>query len=310
MNRDGANCVVAVVVTYNPDLARLIQLVNAITPQVVQVIAFDNTADGGAKSIWDDPSFKAVTVCGMGRNLGLAGGLNRGIEKAIGYGADQVLLLDQDSVAGPEMVASLQNGINSAQTLGFRVAAAGPNFTDSQGQVPPAFLAIGFPVNRPVAANPDKPFVLTDILITSGMLLKVRAFIAVGPMMDALFIDNVDIEWGFRAVQQGWVLIGVPSAMLCHRMGEIRRPPPKWIKYFGRSNVIQHQPMRLYYIMRNRILLLRMSHVPWRWKLQDLLRIPFKVIVSLQTAEDRRLALKAIIQGLWHGVVGRTGPRP
>jgi rhamnosyltransferase len=70
---------------------------------------------------------------------------------------------------------------------------------------------------------------------------------------------------------------------------------------------IRHGPARLYYITRNRIRLYWMRHVPVAWKLQDLLRLPGKIVLGLWLAPDRAAAAAALARGVADGLANRGG---
>jgi rhamnosyltransferase len=127
-------------------------------------------------------------------------------------------------------------------------------------------------------------------------------------MDESLFIDNVDLEWGFRASARGWALIGAPKALLAHNIGDDHVAAPRWARAFGKDRAIRHGPERLYYITRNRIRLYWMPHVPLSWKAQDLLRLPAKIVLSLWMAQDRKATAKALARGVFDGAANRGGP--
>ena len=307
---------VGVVVLYHPEHKRLSDVLVAASTQVSSLVVYDNTPAVEVEHPLTAQDFQrwvskecAVTLLGDGVNVGLAAGLNRGIQHAMDSGATHVLLLDQDSVCDTTMVSALWFGLQAAEKRNCRVAAAGPNFADARGDVPPPFLKVGFPTCRPVQPAPEQAYVDTDVLITSGMLVSTQALRSVGLMAEPLFIDNVDIEWGFRAKAAGWQLIGVPGAALNHQLGEQRRPVPWWLGWTGRKHLLHHPPVRLYYIMRNRVALQKLPHVPLAWKLQDLLRLPWRFLLGIETAESKWQATVAMLTGLWDGLIGSTGKR-
>jgi rhamnosyltransferase len=194
-----------------------------------------------------------------------------------------------------------------------RAGAAGPVFVDERGGEPPSFLRVGFPSNTVVHASPELGWVSTDVLITSGCLITRACLEDVGCMRDDLFIDNVDLEWGFRARAAGWQLIGVPAALLHHSIGDARDEAPQWVRLLtGRHSVLRYSAIRHYFITRNRVLLYWMPHVPWRWKLQDALRLPVKcVLVALATPAGRRApVLQAMVHGFFDGLRRVAGPKP
>jgi rhamnosyltransferase len=120
-------------------------------------------------------------------------------------------------------------------------------------------------------------------------------------MADALFIDNVDTEWCFRATSKGYSLFGSNKAKLFHELGN------RTITVAKRRYPV-HNATRLYYIIRNPILLARMPHVPKKWVFQEILHIPLKLAIFSFFVADRSANARSILVGLWHGLIGRTGP--
>lgn len=300
--------IVGVVVAYHPDLGLLRRLLAALQPQVAHVVVVDNTPRPVGETLGGLPA--GVELISHGCNMGLAAALNRGCERAWQRGADFALLFDQDSLPADDMVARLASAWVLAEAAGLRVAAAGPRFVDDRGAPVLPFARIGGLRLHAVRPAPGCEYVLTELLITSGCLLAKEAMLHAGPMDESFFIDNVDIEWGFRAQARGWALIGVPGALLQHRIGDSHEPAPAWARLAGKHRVIRHAPVRLYYITRNRIRLYWMRHVPLAWKTQDLLRLPGKLLLSIWMAGDRRGTAQALAQGVIDGLAGRGGVKP
>jgi rhamnosyltransferase len=297
--------VAGVVVAHHPDLPLLEKLLSAAARQLDALVVIDNTPAGGGSTPF--PAIPGVAHVARGINAGLAAGLNHGCEWARSKGASFVLMFDQDSLPAPEMLDELIRAWQAAEREGIRVAAAGPRFSDSRGAPVYPFLRVGMLANKVLVPQPSQVFVRTDMLITSGCLISLQALDDIGGMDESLFIDNVDLEWGFRAKQKGWALIGAPHAALEHRLGDDHVPAPGWARLFGKRMAIRHGPARLYYITRNRIRLYWMPHVPAAWKLQDLLRLPGKILLGLWLARDRPAALAALARGVVDGVANRGG---
>jgi rhamnosyltransferase len=301
--------VAAVVVAYHPDPILLERLFAAARPQVATIVVVDNTPAASGKAPLRAPA--GVHVLPLGANVGLAAGINRGCEFARAQGARFVLLFDQDSEPAEGMTQRLCEAWAAAAAQGRRLAAAGPRFEDDRGAHTAPFLRVGFPRNRAVDADGEcQVFVDVDMLITSGSLVSAEALDDVGGMDESLFIDNVDIEWCFRAKARGWDLAGAPLATLAHRLGDEHVTAPAWARALGKASAIHHAPVRLYYITRNRIRLYWMAHVPLAWKAQDMLRLPAKIALSLWIAPDRREAAKALARGVVDGFANRGGARP
>jgi rhamnosyltransferase len=299
----GRPTVGAVVVTHHPSPNRLRAVLAALAAQADKVFVVDNSADAGA----EDTVATLCRDCGaallpQAANRGLAAGFNAGVRAVRAAGFTHALLMDQDSLPQPDMVRRLLRTLQAENARGD-VAAIGPGYFDRRGAVPASFARVGFPGNRATAPRePGGSVFDTDYLISSGCLLPLAALDAVGELDEDLFIDNIDMEWCFRARARGLRLLGDGSALLEHELGDGRVRLP-----FGRIAIV-HAPHRLYYIMRNRVLLYWMPHVPWQWKAQDVLRLPAKFAIFALLTAPRRANARHMLLGLWHGLLRRSGP--
>jgi rhamnosyltransferase len=295
--------VCAVAVAYGADRDGLSALVASVLPQVDALVVVDN---GGTSRLprWLsglDPGGK-VHILEQATNIGLASAQNLGIGWARAHACTHVLLLDQDSVAGESMVATLLRGLSDLQCSGRRVAAVGPRFHDQREAREAPFVRVRFPRSRKMWCA-SEPYVRCDFLIASGALIPITVLDDVGSMDADLFIDNVDLEWSFRARSCGYELFGVCDAHLDHRLGDDRKSV-----LFGVGKVVVHSPIRLYYIMRNRVLLYRMSWTPRLWVAQDVIRIPAKFLEFSVLVPPRSQNVPMMLRGLADGVRGRRGP--
>jgi rhamnosyltransferase len=144
-----------------------------------------------------------------------------------------------------------------------------------------------------------------DFLITSGCLIPLAVLDEVGGMDDALFIDNVDLDWCFRATAAGHALYGVCAAGLGHRLGDARKRIPGLPR-----GIVVHAPQRLFYMMRNRVLLYRRAYTPRRWIAQDVPRLVVKFLLFALLIAPRRQNVRHMLAGLHAGIAGRTTPPP
>lgn len=305
MTEHAVAAVCAVIVSYHPEPAALSRLVDGMAAQVGAVVLVDNTGD----SAWHPALGETLAVRGgallaQSRNIGLAAAQNLGIGWARSNGFRYVLLLDQDSAPGDGMVASLLQALQGVSAAG-KVAAVGPRFHDLREDRAAPFVRIGFPLNRKLWCAADSQLVACDFLISSGALIPLSVLDQVGVMDAGLFIDNVDLEWGFRAQALGFALYGVCAATMHHQLGDARRALP-----FGGAQIVVHGPLRLYYMMRNRVLLYRMPHVPGTWKAQDMPRILAKLFLFGVLIGPRLRNLRYMMWGLWDGLHGRQGECP
>lgn len=293
--------IIAVVVAFHPDIDALRDNLARLGPQVAQVWVIDNSEAPDCRRAIANMASTQVAVESSGVNRGIAAALNTGVRNALQAGADAVLLLDQDSAPAPDMVARLCHDLLRASTDGSPVAAIGPVQVDARTGARAPFVRFGFPLNHKQHAAAGE-VVRCDFLITSGCLVPRAAFERVGAFDEALFIDNVDMEWSHRARALGWTLLGSGSASMQHRLGDrlARRPG-------GFAAV--HAPTRLYYMMRNRVHLYRRPGTPGVWVAQDVPRLVLKLVGFSLFVAPRRANARAMLAGIVDGLAGRLGVR-
>lgn len=292
--------IVAVVVTYHPKLDMLAHLLAVLEGQVDSIVIVDN-GSGVALSSWFQARGKRNEhLIPLTTNLGIAAAQNIGMSRARERSPDYLLLLDQDSCPAPDMVERLSAAAAKLQNDGRHLAAVGPRYLDERQNNPPPFIRIqGLRVRRQACTH-DEDVVAVDYLVASGCLIPMATLDAVGGMVEGLFIDYVDIEWGLRAQYLGYQSYGVCAAMMSHSLGE--QP----INFFGRQ-IPLHSPLRHYYHFRNAVWLYRQSWLPLNWKLVDAWRLLLKYGFYSLFARPRLAHIKMMSLGLWQGLGKRMG---
>lgn len=294
--------VVAVVVSYQPQLEGLGALLDSLVPQVDSVVVVDNGSEDHFGGWLEKYHARSMHGIFLGSNTGVAAAQNVGIDWARRQGADYVVLFDQDSLPAPGMVGCLIEAVRAKQAAGCKVAAVGPRYLDERQNNPPPFIRVqvqGLKLLRQVC-DTSNSIVEVDYLISSGCLIPSSTLDAVGAMRETLFIDYVDIEWGLRARHHGFQSFGVCSAHMQHSLGD--HP----IEFFGK-NIPLHSPLRHYYHFRNAVLLYKEPWVPLNWKLVDGWRLYLKYVFYSLFAKPRMAHLRMMTLGVWHGLVGKSG---
>lgn len=295
--------VCAVIVSYEPETRALHRLIASLQPQVGATVIVDN---GSSSAVIDGLCQQALipstTLISLDENLGIATGVNRGVRWAKCNGYAYCALFDQDSEPSDDMVAQLLAGFELAQKI-TRVSAVGPRYIDRNNGMVSPFIQLGGLKFRSVTCSQSNALVPADFLISSGSLFSVKAFDEIGAMDETLFIDHVDTEWFLRARSKGFAAFGVCQAQMTHRLGENSISVRLW--RLLRFPV--HTPMRHYYMYRNSILLMRRSYVPVAWRFNDSYRLITAFVLFLIFAPERLRRLKMICNGLWDGLLGRSG---
>jgi len=293
------NNVCAVIVTYNPIWPIVKKAVDALSGQVSKIIVVNNGSSlngGQIKSLK-----QGLILIQNTENKGVAFAINQGISRAITEKFKYVLLLDDDSVPQAHMVSYLLGAMAKCRERSLKIAAAGPILVDPRTNTSSRFIRFGWLWNHHMHCSGADTILFPDFLISSGALIPTESYKDIGPMNEGLFIDNVDMEWCFRAKALGYNLLGVCNTSMTHTVGDA---------VINMGNVIQikrHRPIRQYYIIRNRILLYKKRVTPKKWIIQDLIRIPFKIIIYPLIFWQQSSNLRMTIYGIVDGILGRSG---
>lgn len=300
--------VAAVVVTYQPELDVLGQLLDVLVSQVGSVVVVDNGSDVDL-NVWNSQrQASTVEVLLLGENRGIAVAHNEGIKWALNNNVEFVLLMDQDSIPARDMVQKLIVGLLEAgKKADSKPIAAGPICIDRRTGKKTFFVIErnGLPRKwQPEVALPAGNYSLeVSTLISSGSLINLNALQSVGGMRSNYFIDHVDTEWCFRAKAKGYILLGVPSAEMQHSLGD--RVINVW--FFGWRHVAYHSPLRDYYMFRNTLLMFRDVKMSFTWRFYLLWRLVKFLSYFLIFAPQRRQRFYCMALAIAHGFLGKSG---
>ena len=293
--------ILAVVVCYHPDVRQLTRMAESLVGMPgLEVLLIDNTElETSCASIRKAVAHLPVRVLCPGNNSGLGAAHNMGIREARARGCKAVLLLDQDSVLDAAALSALCRAHDFLTARGEQVAAVGPTFIDPRnGHCFPFVRLHGFRM-RAVSEGPGNT-VECDLLISSGSLIPLAAVDAVGELDAALFIDYVDIEWCVRAAARGWKVFGVTDALMTHTLGD------ETLTIFGRKIPV-HGPQRQYYLLRNAVLLARMPHVSWLWRVHLAYRVAAQFALFSLFCAPRLKRAGWMLRGVWDALWMRQG---
>lgn len=296
--------VVAVIVSYMPD-GRLFEALDALSPQVARILVVDNGSGPDTVARLERASGDGKTQLILNaENAGLAAAQNQGIRQALDEGADWVLLMDDDSVPAPDMVAAMLEAYD-AHPGAERIGLVAPLLGDAEGTLKArAYVSRhAFDLHR-VGFGPGDVVDDVAFAMASGSLVKAEVFRDIGLMREDFFVDYIDFEFAFRMRRDGWKLISVGDARLQHRLGEFERKT-----LFGREfRFNSHSSFRRYHIYRNRL------RVWWAHGLRLPAFFAFEGasiaidLAKLILLEDDKLAkLGAIGRGVMHAMLGRSG---
>jgi rhamnosyltransferase len=281
--------VCALVVTYNPD-SSLEQNVRALLPQVGKLIIVDNQSSPAARSLVARvASACEVEIVWNDRNLGIAAGLNAGIDRALACGQySWIATFDQDSLVPPDFVAAVFEAYSSCP---FRdqVAMIGANYK----------LAMRESTDEPTSVRDGSIFREVKTLMTSGSFLKSSVFGRCGRFDQSLFMDYVDHEFCLRLRQHGFRIIQATRAVLDHQLGSPTLHRFLWKRFL----VTNYSASRRYYNARNRLIVYRryLTSDPL-WVLHDIFKWLRETTKLILVEQNRRVKLVSLISGSRDGM--------
>lgn len=224
------NRIWAGIVSYNPDIVRLRENIDAIAHQVDQLLIFDNGSKNFEKI---EQAFSSrARIIKSPENLGMAKALNRLAEIAETGGASDIVLLDQDSVVSSGFVA--EESLHRSDCTGIVCCLV----VDRNHEHVTVDTTAVCEVKRP---------------ITSGSMLNLSAWRSVGGYDERLFVDWVDNEFADNLRAHGFRLVKTPHTTLLHEMG---RQEYAW-NAPGRNDMGEKQASKGYY---------RQNYPAWRWR--------------------------------------------
>ena len=164
-------------------------------------------------------------------NYGIAKALNVGFRKAKELNVQWVLTMDQDSFIPTNMLDQYRKYLRINNS---RLGMVSPLINMYEGEKKKAV---------------DNVFEINTAL-SSGSLINVKAYDAVGGFLEKLFIDEVDFEFCWHIRSLGYHIYQLNNVVMQHQLGDTKE-----YKLFGRHlfYVMNEKPIRHYYMQRNQL---------------------------------------------------------
>jgi GT2 family glycosyltransferase len=260
--------VTIVILNWNnaPDTLECLASVAELCYDNYGVLVVDNgSTDGSVAAIRDQ--YPGVTILENAENLGYAEGNNAGIRYAMQSGAELVLILNNDTLVAPTMLAELVRAIESSPEVGM----VGPTVycTDPADWL---FAAGGLVLWKRGALchrgmfQPAGPYTKAespepvDFIVGCGVLVRRQLIEAAGVLNPLYYLNYEDVEWGIRAHRHGFKVLYVPQAIMWHKVS---------------ATLGLASPANTYYMTRNALLFFwknTPAHLRWSPVLRIVLR--------------------------------------
>ncbi len=272
------------------------------------VLVIDNASDDNTPQILRSIKHPRIRLIRNDRNLGVGTALNQGLRQAREYGADWMMVLDQDSLLTFDTLQKLLDAANMLLHRSCRpLSALFPtvrckSFPDVHHD-PMNWTGSGFKNVVPSEAQGTGTlWIPVDTSISSGALYRREALEANGGFNEGYFIDFVDHECHLRLRRAGYGLWWVRDAEIFHELGAIQ-------KMTDTGLWIEHAPFRYYYMARNMVRgYWAFGGIRALWGLWR--EIQSHILRMRRYGENAAACEHYLMFGIRDGLLGRTGPLP
>lgn len=264
------------IVTYNPDLQRLTENLDAVTKQVRRVVVVDNGSENIDRIRTLVEKYQNLGIISNKKNLGIAKALDQIMRVSEKHGAEWVLTLDQDSVIYDGLVDEYRKYLNIPDVGMFTCC-----FQDRN--------ADGIETKK---NSESIDIVEVDRCITSGCLTNVLVWKEAGGYDEQMFIDYVDYDLCLTMRELGYHIKRINYIGLLHELGQSED-----VNIFGvNTTVWNHSSFRKYYIVRNRVyyIIKHWDYIDKKREIISLIRFPIKTLIFEKNKLEK---LKSMIHG-------------
>jgi GT2 family glycosyltransferase len=236
----------------------------------LRVVVIDNASnDGSVDAI--RRAHPSVDLIAAAENLGFVGGCNVGVDRARQHGAGYVLFLNNDAEIAPDAIALLVAVLQAD----VRGGAAGPTilYHDRPDVIWSAGGRIDWQRGTTTMLELDEPdrgqcgtqARPVDFVSGCALMAPLAVIDRVGGFDPRFFAYYEETEWCVRATRAGYTVLQVPLAKAWHKAAPSTQP----------ASLLTH-----YYMTRNRLLFLAITHAGIRAWCHTLLSEYLRTVVS------------------------------
>jgi len=270
--------ILSVIVTYNPEISHLKDVVTTLSKQVDFILLYDNNSQN-SQDIASIQLPQNVILHSCPENKGLPVHYNAAIRYGLENGFDYLLILDQDSSFDDNFLTEYRQ-----------------NLSDESICLVPLLVHSNDSYNDFYPTKTKGKTELVSRSINSGALLNLKAFPTQLRFDEDLFIDCVDFDFFDKLRKFGFKVLRVNSAKLHISLGDINR--------FGPFFLYNYSPFRLEKQTCDRIIFIR-KH-PFSFFTIWLAAFTLFCNVKAVLFEKNRIEkFKAIVRGFVQGLVAK-----
>ena len=254
-------------------------------------------SDGLTKMVRDN--YPDAFVVELSENLGYAGNNNVGIKLALEYGAEWILLLNDDIVLDTACLSLLIEKSEGDANIGIAGPLVlhfdEPNIIQSAGGTLDKYWSNNHIGGNEVDQGQFSNAQLVDWVSGCAILVRRKVIEQVGMLDTGYFLYWEETEWCLRANRADWKIINIPQARLWHK---------------GVQRDYQPKPYVTYYMTRNHLFTLSKHKAPlkaWIFTLVQILRSLVSWTIKPQW-HHKREHRNAMWRGLVDFIKHRQGP--
>ncbi len=233
-------------VNYNQSTVtmEMLESLRKITYKNYEVIIVDNASPSDNPDVIKD-NYPEITLIKSKKNLGFAGGNNLGIQQSTGK---YLFFLNNDT----EVTETFLEPLVERMELDERIGMVSPkiNFYHSPGIIQYAGFNKMDPYTMrstgvPPGCEDKGQFTedqMTHFAHGAAMMVRREAIEKAGMMPDLYFLYYEEVDWAIQIKKAGYIIYLVPRAIIYHKES---------------VSVGKKSPMKVYYMMRNRIIFIR-----------------------------------------------------
>lgn len=270
----------AAIVAYNrsDSLKRLIESIQKQSYSVKEIIVIDNSTLDCVYNVIQE-RFPEIRYVRMKENKGSAGGFYKAIEVSV-KDCDFIWLFDDDVSVKIDALQELVKWLPILEKNG-KIGAIKSWYDDSKFHQP----------------QPIEEFAWRGTMINSEAIMQV------GFPEANFFLYGEDTDYSLRIKNAGFKMYLIPGS----KMSVGGKESKMQLNLFGRKLVCHATPLRLYYAVRNEILIFIKHRMFLRFAKVILYSLKTMLFLLFSKKRNKMGYLSAIIMGLYDGISGKKG---
>ena len=280
----------AFITLFNPNRDKLKTNIAQILSYAKRIYLLVNDA-GSYNDFFDMPCIKLMT---NGKNIGLSAAFNIALKKASEDGFNEAVLFDQDSFLSKKDFERMNE-----------------EFIEEKRNNPVMCIGPSLSVCGNVLSTPKWTLLRKDIqalrifyvknIITSGMLLDIKAALSIGGFEETLPVDFCDFYFCYKSIYNGFLVLKSKDSFLQHEIGNSSMK-------IGKSTIHFHAPYRNYFLVRDTLrIVFCFKETPFSIRIRYFIFLLPRMVLFLFKCEKKRERLRMYWLGLKDFCLGRYG---